>query len=60
MVKDIGKKNKEELNKMLADMQVELRNFRFGLAGSKSRDLKQGKNLKKDIARIKTALNSTK
>jgi ribosomal protein L29 len=60
MIKDLNKKSKEELEKMQDDMVVSLRNFRFGLAGSKSRNVKEGKNLKKDIARVKTALKQSK
>ena len=58
MIKEISKKSKEELEKLHGDMLVSLRNFRFGLAGSKTRNLKEGRNLRKDIARVLTALKS--
>ena len=47
-------KNDRDLEKSLIEKRSELRNFRFGVAGSKTRDVKTGKNLKKDIARILT------
>jgi ribosomal protein L29 len=54
-------KNQKELEKALADKRLELRNFRFGTSGSKARNVKEGKNLRKDIARILTEINrSTK
>jgi len=58
MIKEINKKSKDELEKIHGEMLILLRNFRFGLAGSKSRNTKEGKNLRKDIARIKTELRS--
>lgn len=56
MTKDIQKKNKSELENLYAENVVLLRNFRFGMAHSKSRNLKEGRNLRKEIARIKTEL----
>jgi len=50
-------KDKKALVDMLADKRGALQNFRFGSAGSKTRDVKEGHNAKKDIARILTALN---
>lgn len=50
-------KNEKELEKILSDKRTALRNFRFGVAGSKVRNVKEGKNVKKDIARIMTEQN---
>lgn len=50
-------KNKEELVKALYDKRNALRAFRFGEAGSKTRNVKEGGALRKDIARILTELN---
>lgn len=47
-------KNDKELEKLLVEKRNNLRDFRFGVAGSKVRDVKSGRNLKKDIARILT------
>jgi len=43
---------------MLADKRLALRTFRFAIAGSNMRNVKEGNALKKDIARINTLLNS--
>lgn len=59
-VKNLEKKNEADLLKEMKDKQEDLRHFRFGLSGSKTRNIKSGKNTKKDIARIKTELNSRK
>ena len=59
-MKDLTSKTKEELEKDLRDKEESLRAFRFGIAGSKVRDVKDGRNLRKTIARIKTALSLIK
>ncbi|MEX0930101.1 MAG: 50S ribosomal protein L29 [Candidatus Paceibacterota bacterium] len=46
-----------DLVKTLAEKRKDLREFRFNIAGTKTRDVKEGRNLRKDIARIHTALN---
>jgi len=50
-------KQKDELAKALYEKREKLRAFNFGEAGSKTRDVKEGSGLKKDIARIMTELN---
>jgi ribosomal protein L29 len=59
-MKDLTNKKTEELKTMLLEKKVALRNFRFGISGSKTRNMKEGKNLRKDIARILTVLNVKK
>ena len=59
MVLDISKKGDAELKNLLLEKQNELREFRFGVAGGKTRNVKEGKNLRKTIARIKTKLAQT-
>jgi ribosomal protein L29 len=54
---DLNNKSKIAMLKMLKEKKEALRNFRFGIAGSKVRNVKEGKALKKDIARILTKLN---
>ena len=54
--KDITTKNTSELHELLKEKREALRVFRFGVAGSKSRNVKEGKNIRKDIARILTTL----
>ncbi|OGG47993.1 50S ribosomal protein L29 [Candidatus Kaiserbacteria bacterium RIFCSPHIGHO2_02_FULL_50_9] len=53
---DLKNKTPMDLKKLLLEKQEALRQFRFGLAGSKARNVKEGKNLHKDIARINTKL----
>jgi ribosomal protein L29 len=50
-------KPKEDLVKALYEKRESLRSFRFGEAGSKTRNVKEGSALRKDIARIMTELN---
>jgi ribosomal protein L29 len=50
-----GKADKD-LVKTLYEKREDIRNFRFGTAGSKTRNTKAAKNLRKEIARIMTEL----
>jgi ribosomal protein L29 len=52
-----NKKNKEDLIKEFGEKKLALRDIRFGASGSKNKNVKEQKNIKKEIARIKTALN---
>jgi ribosomal protein L29 len=45
-----------ELQKSLADKREALRAFRFGGAGSRSRNVREGRVLRKEIAQILTEL----
>lgn len=55
---DIKNKDAATLATLLSQKREALRAFRFGSAGSKTRNVKEGSNLKKDIARILTELNA--
>lgn len=57
---DLKNKTVEELNKLLSEKRTLLRDFRFGVSGSKTKNIKEGSVLKKDIARIMTVLNASK
>lgn len=57
-MKEFKNKTASELKKMLADKQEALRVFRFNMAGSKSRNVREGRMIRRDIARIETALNA--
>lgn len=50
-------KSKADLVKALYQTREALRSFRFGEAGSKTRNVKEGSALRKEIARIMTELN---
>lgn len=56
-MKDSIKKTPKELMTLLKEKQTALRVFRFSVAGSNARNVKEGSVLKKDIARIMTLLN---
>ena len=52
--KDLQKKNDAELKSLLGEKREVVRTLRFGIAGSATRNVKEGKNTKKLIARILT------
>ena len=49
---------KEELEKFVVDKREELRTLRFSVAGSKNRNVKLARTLRKEIARALTVLNA--
>ena len=59
-MKDLLKKTEKELKNLLQEKRLSLRSFRFSVAGSNARNVKEGSALKKDIARILTLLNQKK
>ena len=54
MSKEMQEKNEKDLAKDLVEKQEALRAFRFGITGTKVRNVREGRAIKKDIARIKT------
>jgi ribosomal protein L29 len=50
-------RSKEELAKVVSDTREELRALRFNVAGSKTRNVKAARNLRKQVARALTAAN---
>lgn len=59
-IKDLKQKNTKELQVLLAEKHKALASFRFGVAGSNVRNVKEGNVIKKDIARINTLFNMNK
>lgn len=57
-MKDLSKKNKKDLENLISEKREALKVFRFGIAGSNVRNVKEGRELKKDIARINTLLKT--
>ncbi|MBI5005373.1 MAG: 50S ribosomal protein L29 [Candidatus Lloydbacteria bacterium] len=57
---DFQKKNDMDLKKELSENREGLRQFRFGVAGSKTKNVKESANRRKVIARILTELNTRK
>lgn len=58
-IKDFKNKTEKELKALLGEKRVALRNFRFSIAGSKIKNVKEGYVLRKDIARILTLVNAS-
>ena len=56
--KELKTKESKELEKLLSEKRKFLRLFRFGIAGSKAKNVKEGRNLKKEIAQILTEINA--
>lgn len=59
-MKDIKDKSDKELEKSLHEKRKALRIFRFSVAGSKTKNVKEGQNLRRDIARTLTEMNIRK
>ncbi len=57
---DFKKMNDVDLVKTLKDKREALRVFRFGVAGSKTRNVKEASVLRRDIARVMTEIGSKK
>ena len=57
-MKDITNKTQADLAKLVADRRETLRSFRFSTAGAKTKNVKEGRSVRKDIARIMTAMNA--
>jgi len=57
---DFKNKTKEELNKLLSEKRNALKDFKFGATHSKTKNVKDGVNLRKEVARILTALRTNK
>jgi len=58
MAMELPKKSISDLYKTLEEKRNALRTFRFEMAGSRTRNVKEGRAAKKDIARILTEINS--
>lgn len=56
-MKEITKISEKELLKTLEEKRKAVREFKFGNAGSKSKDVKASRNNRKEIARILTELS---
>jgi len=59
-MKDLIKKSETDLIKELDEKRLALHDLRFGVAGSKSKNVKQQMTLRKDIARVQTVLRQNK
>jgi ribosomal protein L29 len=57
MTKELEKKTTDDLMKALAEKREVLRSFRFAKEGSKTRNVREGRNVRREIARVMTELN---
>jgi ribosomal protein L29 len=57
-MKDLNKKSEKELTKTLAERREDLRKIRFSISGANVKDVKEAKQIRKEIAQILTELNS--
>ncbi len=55
---DFKKHSVEDLHKEIVDKREALRKFRFGGAGSRTRNVKEGRTLRRDIARALTEIKA--
>jgi ribosomal protein L29 len=57
-IKDILKNDKAGNIKLLKEKKEALQQFRFNMQGSKVKNVREGRTLKRDIARIQTVLET--
>ncbi len=57
MTKELKTKTADDLLKALAENREALRSFRFAKEGSKTRNVREGRNTRREIARVMTELN---
>ena len=58
--KEITTKTPSDLTRLITEKREALRVFRFGSAGAKAKNVKEGMAIRKDIARMLTAMNAKK
>ena len=56
-MKDLIKKKDTDLEKLLKEKRESYKSFRFGITGTKTRNVKEGKELRRDVAHILTEIN---
>lgn len=59
-MKDLKNKTEKDLIALVSEKREALKAFRFGVAGSKTRNVKEGRGIRKDIARVLTEMHSRK
>lgn len=58
MVKDLKKLKNEDLVKELQSARKKIQEFRFSVSGAGSKNVKEGRDLKKSIARMLTEMRT--
>jgi ribosomal protein L29 len=56
-ISELTTKNSKDLRKLLNEKKDSLQSFKLGNSRSKTKNVKEGRELRKDIARIMTVLN---
>ncbi len=56
-MKELKTKSDTELSKLITEKREALRAFRFNISGGKAKNVKEGRNLRADIARAMTELS---
>jgi len=59
-IETITGKSNEDLKKMVAEKKEKIRSLKFDLIAGKVKNVKEIKNVKKEISRILTLINSVK
>ena len=59
-MKEFTEKSIDELEKALVEKTEALRMFRFGMSGSKVKNVKAGRDIRKSIAQILTVMTAKK
>ncbi|OHB17554.1 MAG: 50S ribosomal protein L29 [Parcubacteria group bacterium RIFCSPHIGHO2_01_FULL_45_26] len=55
-VKDLRQKSKNELMVLASEKRLALRTFRFNISGSKTKNVREGRNIRRSLARALTIL----
>lgn len=53
---DYKNKTKAELIKLATEKREALKNFRFGIAGSKTKNMREGRKIRREIAQLETQM----
>ena len=59
-IKELREKNSEELKKLLAEKREAVRKLRFEVAAKQTKNIRDIRNNKKDVAKILTILKEVK
>ena len=57
---DIKNKSVEDMQKEVRELREGIRAFRFGAEGSRSRNVREGRMKRREVARLLTEINSRK
>jgi ribosomal protein L29 len=58
MTNEFQEQTKEQLNKVVGDLREKIRTIRFGGAGSRSRNVRERRGVRRDVARALTELRA--